>query len=166
MYGYADGDPINKSDPFGLWPCGPLNGVCARLAVAWLTRGAQAATALGAALTDLTPPSGVGIGANRIAGLAGEARVAGQLAAEGMTVVGQHVAARTSAGLRVIDILAQRPDATLVAIEVKTGNATRNASQLLKDALMELEGATLVGKNAPEALRGTTVHVPTVERRP
>ena len=81
-------------------------------------------------------------------------------------MVGQHVAARTSAGLRVIDILAQRPDATLVAIEVKTGNATRNASQLLKDALMELEGATLVGKNAPEALRGTTVHVPTVERRP
>jgi len=164
LYGFANGDPVNFSDPFGLWPCGPLNGVCARLAVAWLTRGATMAAAGGAALTDLRAPSGVQ--ANQATGLAAEARVAAQLLEEGNTILGSHVAVRTSAGRRVIDHLIQKPDATLVAVEVKSGGAVRSGQQLLKDGLMEIEGGTLVGKNAPEALRGQTLHIPTVERRP
>jgi hypothetical protein len=68
--------------------------------------------------------------------------------------------------LRVIDHLIQATDGSYVAIEVKTGNAVRSAAQLGKDAAMESEGATIVGKNAPQALRGETVRIPTVEVRP
>lgn len=107
-----------------------------------------------------------GVQANRIAGLAAEAVAARQLTAQGYTILGSHVGARTSKGLRVIDHLVQAPDGSMVAIEVKSGGAVRNASQVAKDALMSSEGAVLVGKNAPAALRGTIHQLPTVVIRP
>lgn len=42
LYGYADGDPINKSDPFGLRACDPP-GTC-------VSRGAAVGATMGAAL--------------------------------------------------------------------------------------------------------------------
>ena len=164
MYGFAGGDPVNFADPFGL--CfGPLAVPCARVGLFWLTRGAPLAAAAGAAMTDLQAPSVPQITANRLVGLAAETRVAGQLLEEGYKILGQHVGARTAAGLRVIDILAQAPDGARVAIEVKSGGAIRNAAQLAKDWLMSTEGATLVGKNAGR-LKGESVILETLVRNP
>ena len=164
VYGFAGGDPVNFADPFGL--CfGPLAVPCARVGLFWLTRGAPLAAAAGAAMTDLQAPSVPQITANRLVGLAAETRVAGQLLEEGYKILGQHVGARTAAGLRVIDILAQAPDGARVAIEVKSGGAIRNAAQLAKDWLMSTEGATLVGKNAGR-LKGESVILETLVRNP
>jgi hypothetical protein len=112
----------------------------------------------GAALTDLT--------ANRNQGLAAEARVGAQLVEEGSKILGSHVSIRTSAGRRVVDHLIQRADGSMAAVEVKSGNAVRSGQQVLKDLLIETEGGVLTGKNAPAALRGKQVQIPTEVRRP
>lgn len=54
----------------------------------------------------------------------------------------------------------------MAAVEVKTGNGTRNAAQLTKDKSMASKGATLVGKNAPESLKGEKIKIETIERKP
>ena len=102
---------------------------------------------------------------NRACGLAAEARIGRELLAEGKNIVGSHVGARTSDGLRIIDHLVQNPSGQLFGIEVKSGNAVRNAQQLLRDQLMATQGATLVGRNAPPSLRGQTFIIQTIERR-
>jgi len=172
---------VNFSDPFGLCPPTtpaevlPCAGQMAAPAMALfqslfkamtlvlpMGEGAGAITSLGLG----GRAAEVGVQANRAAGLAGEAAVAREAAAKGITIVGSQVAARTSQGLRVIDHLVQQADGSLVALEVKTGGGVRTAAQLAKDAAMETEGATLVGKNAPDALRGLTVQIPTTEVRP
>ncbi|MCC6316975.1 MAG: hypothetical protein IT361_04715 [Gemmatimonadaceae bacterium] len=161
LYGYASGDPINFSDLFGL--CGPLTPVCV-----WVLANLPTATIVGAEVaTGLTVGGKLTGAALRQAGRAGEAAVEAGLIAEGATILGRQVSARTSAGRRVIDFLVQRADETLVAIEAKSGGAVRNASQLLKDERMASEGAELVGKNAPAALKGKRLpSLLTEERRP
>jgi hypothetical protein len=69
---------------------------------------------------------------------------------------------RTTAGLRYIDHLIQTPTGKILAVEVKSGAAVRNAAQLAKDALLATEGV-LVGKNAPAALRGQQLIIETIE---
>jgi RHS repeat-associated protein len=107
----------------------------------------------------------VGVQANRARGLAAEARVAEELLQEGHVILGSHVAVNTAEGRRVIDHLIQTADGQIIAIEVKSGGAVRNSSQLAKDAALATEGGTLVGKNAPDALRGQTIIITTIERR-
>ncbi len=102
---------------------------------------------------------------NRACGLAAETRVQQQLLAEGNTLLGAHVGARTSDGLRFIDRLVQTPSGQMLAVEVKSGDAVRNAQQLLRDQLMATQGATLVGRNAPPVLRGQQFIIQTIERR-
>lgn len=41
----------------------------------------------------------------------------------------------------------------IVAVEVKSGNATRNFQQLSRDEIIETEGGVPVGKKAPFGLR-------------
>jgi len=161
LYGFAGGDPVNFSDPFGL--CGPLTPLCV-----WFLANLPEITAVG---TEIG--TGLVLGRGRLtgralqqAGRAGEIAVEAGLVREGYMILGRQVSARTSAGRRVIDFLAQHPDGTLVAFEAKSGNATRNAAQLLKDELMATDGAVLVGKNAPSALQGSTLVIPTQVRRP
>lgn len=103
--------------------------------------------------------------ANRAAGKAAENLAKAELTQEGNTVLGSQVSANTSVGRRVIDHLIQTPEGKLMAVEVKSGNGARSASQLLKDNLMSTEGATLVGKNAPGRLRGQTILLDTIERK-
>jgi uncharacterized protein RhaS with RHS repeats len=55
LYGFAGGDPVNFSDPFGLNPL-------VRLSLWWLTRGAPATASVGAALTGLSSPLAPGGG--------------------------------------------------------------------------------------------------------
>lgn len=108
---------------------------------------------------------GVTVGANHIAGKAAERLAATEIVAEGSTILGSQVAARTSEGLRVIDHLVESSAGKIFACEVKCGNGVRNAAQLAKDGKMATEGAVLTGKNAPEQLRGQRVILETAERR-
>jgi hypothetical protein len=105
------------------------------------------------------------LAANKAAGRAAEGRAAKDLVAEGNTILGSQVSVRTSEGRRVVDHLIQTPTGQIVACEVKCGGAARNASQLAKDRAMASDGGVIVGKNAPDALRGQQVAVPTIERR-
>ena len=105
-----------------------------------------------------------GIVLNRIAGREAERIVAAQLVAEGNTIIGSQVAVRTSEGLRFIDHLIMTPGNKMIAIEVKSGNAVRNARQLMKDGLMATEGAVVVSRRAPDLL-GRRIVVETIERR-
>ena len=160
LYGFAGGDPVNFSDPFGL--CGPLTPVCL-----WVLSNLPAITIVGAeALTGLSAGGSLSGSALRQAGKVGEAAVERGLVRDGYTILGRQVGARTSAGLRFIDFLTESPAGEMVAMEAKSGGAVRNATQLLKDGKMATEGAKLVGKNVPEALRDATVVVRTEERRP
>jgi RHS repeat-associated protein len=102
---------------------------------------------------------------NAAKGKAAEAAVATELKAEGKTILGSQVTAKTSEGTRRIDHLVES-GGTVGAVEVKSGNATRSASQVAKDNAMASEGATLVGKNAPNDLKGKPVKIETEVRRP
>jgi hypothetical protein len=151
---------VNYSDPFGL--CGPFTPICV-----WVLANLPEITVVGAEVaTGLSAGGSLRGSALRQAGKVGEAAVERALVQEGHTILGKQVGARTSAGLRFIDFLVESPKGDLVAIEAKSGGAVRNAAQLLKDAKMATEGAKLVGKNVPEALRDATVVIPTEVRRP
>jgi RHS repeat-associated protein len=106
-----------------------------------------------------------GVQANRAKGLVAEAKAAEDLIANGNKILGSHVSAQTSAGRRVIDHLIETPTGQIIAIEVKSGNAVRGSSQLVKDSLMSSEGAVLVGKNAPDVLKGQQIILETIELR-
>jgi RHS repeat-associated protein len=103
---------------------------------------------------------------NWITGLAAEEKVVQQLTTKGIEVLGRQVSIRTSAGRRVIDILIRDVDGFIKAVEVKSGGAIRTALQELKDNLIFEERGVLVGKNAPEALRGIKVFLETIIRNP
>jgi hypothetical protein len=142
--------------------CGPLTPACV-----WILGNLPAITAAGAAAgTGLTAGGKLTGSALRQFGKAGEAAVERGLVRDGYTILGRQVGARTSSGLRFLDFLAESPAGDLVAIEAKAGKAVRNAAQLAKDTRMATEGARLVGKNVPEALRDATLVIPTEVRRP
>jgi uncharacterized protein RhaS with RHS repeats len=108
---------------------------------------------------------GVQILKNAAQGKAAEIAVGTELKAEGKVILGSEVSAKTSEGRRVIDHLVQNGSGVR-AVEVKSGNATRNAAQVAKDGAMAKDGATLVGKNAPAQLKGQTIKIETEVRRP
>lgn len=157
------GDFLQKNDRFGLVTSTPLFNV--------LTLGLSA-QAIKASLKELTKASlddvsnrGVQLAINRATGKAAEAQAAKDLVAEGNSILGSQVSVRTSEGRRVIDHLVQDANGTIRAIEVKAGGGVRNASQLAKDNALATQGGTLVGKNAPAALRGQNMVIETIERR-
>lgn len=63
-----------------------------------------------------------------------------------------------------MDHLTQNAEGKIAGVEVKSGKATRNAAQKAKDAEIANQGGKVVGKNAPENLRGKKVKFPTEER--
>jgi RHS repeat-associated protein len=143
---------------------GATAGLAARLgAKALLTEGAELATEAAVSQTARAVPQVI---LNRLAGKEAEAVVGQQLVDEGYTILGSQVSVRTSQGLRVIDHLVQDAEGNILAIEVKNGGGFRKPLQVLKDTLMETEGAVIVGKNAPDALRGSTLRIPTIVRSP
>jgi hypothetical protein len=105
----------------------------------------------------------VGVQANRAKGIAAEAKAAGELVQEGRQIIGSQVGVQTSQGLRKVDHMT-KTEGKIVGVEVKAGQATRNAKQLSKDAEIAEKGGKVVGKNAPANLRGRKVKFPTEER--
>jgi RHS repeat-associated protein len=105
------------------------------------------------------------LAANKAAGAAAEAQAASDLIAEGNTILGSQVSVRTAGGRRVVDHLIETPEGDIVAVEVKSGDAVRNSSQLAKDQLIATEGGVIIGKNAPDALKGQQLIINTIERR-
>ncbi len=108
-------------------------------------------------------PLATQIGRNALKGGAGEATVKAILRMRGYKIVGEQVSVMTSAGRRVVDFVVEKAGETL-AIEVKTGDAVRSASQLAKDAAMESEGGRVGASGG--ALAGQTLKVRTIEMRP
>ena len=102
---------------------------------------------------------------NQLAGKAAEKLAGEQLIAEGNAILGSQVGVRTSQGLRFIDHLIKTPAGEIIAVEVKSGGAVRNAGQLLKDAAMATEGGIPVGKNAIDGLNGVSRVIPTIVRQ-
>lgn len=64
---------------------------------------------------------------NRAAGKAAGTQAAKDLVAEGHSILGSQVSVRTAEGRRVIDHLVQDANGTIRAIDVKAGDAVRNA---------------------------------------
>lgn len=103
---------------------------------------------------------------NAANGKAAEKVVVETLKKEGREILGQQVGVKTSQGLRKVDVLTKDAAGTVANVEVKSGGAVRNASQVAKDSEIATQGGTYVGKNAPESMRGQTVRVPTEVRKP
>lgn len=102
---------------------------------------------------------------NKIAGDLREAEVKRELEREGHQVFSQ-VTVKTSQTRRVVDhLIIDGKTGKMRAIEVKSGNAKRNKSQISKDNAMKTEGGTIIGKNAPDTLRGQRMRIPTEVRR-
>jgi RHS repeat-associated protein len=98
-------------------------------------------------------------------GKAGEEAVEAELKAEGAEILGKQVTAQTQEGTRRMDFLVDQGGGPK-AVEVKSGNATRNRSQRLKDESMANQGGRLIGKNAPKDLRNKTINLETEVRKP
>ena len=63
------------------------------------------------------------------------------------------VSIRTEKGLRRMDFVVQTKESKWLGIEVKSGNATRTVSQLMKDKIISTSGGKFVGKKAPYYLK-------------
>ncbi len=99
---------------------------------------------------------------NKIRGVQREAEVAKELVDEGHEILGSQVSVKTSRSRRVIDHLIRDGKTDKIrAIEVKSGNAVRSTSQLLKDEAMYEEGGKIIGKNAPLSLKGQRLKIET-----
>jgi len=72
---------------------------------------------------------------------------------------------KTRQGLRRVDIVTKGGAGNLTNIEVKSGDAVQTTTQTAKDAEIETQGGTYVGKNAPDNMRGQKLKVPTEVRK-
>ena len=102
---------------------------------------------------------------NRQQGKRRENEVKHELEKEGHEVLGSEVTVKTPKTNRRIDhLIKDGKTREIRAIEVKSGGATRNATQIAKDKAMESQGAKIIGKNAPNDLKGKTIKIPTEVR--
>ena len=161
---FAIGRSVFRGEGVSGTQLGALGADVLGAAIPFATGGGIAVRA--ATKVDDVIDAGRGITANRAAGKAAEAKVASELAAEGKTIVGSQVCCNTQQGRRVIDHLTKDAAGNITAVEVKSGNATRSATQRTKDAEIAAGRGTFVGKNAPNDLKGTQRSVETIERKP
>lgn len=99
---------------------------------------------------------------NGTSGRVAELNAANDLRARGYQILGSQVSVRTAHGLRRVDHVVKAPDGKIFATEVKWGNASRTATQIKKDDAMLQSGGTLVGKNIPADLRGSSHQLSTL----
>lgn len=80
--------------------------------------------------------------------------------------MGSQVSVKTPETRRVVDhLIKDGGTGEIKAIEVKSGNAVRSASQIAKDNAMENVGGEIIGKNAPSDLLGKTMKIGTEIRK-
>ena len=93
---------------------------------------------------------------NQVIGNAAEQIAVKQISSSGNNLVRQQISVKTTEGVRRLDNLVQTPGGQFLNIEVKSGNATRNAAQIAKDALIAspISATTFIGNKAG-ALRNT-----------
>ena len=97
-------------------------------------------------------------------GAMGERVIEAMLRLKGFRILGRHVTARTTQGIRYIDYVVEK-GGEYIAVEVKTGNGIRSTEQLAKDYAMQTEGAKLTNNVSPE-IEGKTLKLATEEMRP
>lgn len=102
---------------------------------------------------------------NAAKGRAAEVRAGEILRSWGNEILGSRVYVRTSLGTRIVDHLVRTPAGKILAVEVKSGNALRTATQVIKDIAMATEGGSIFGKNAPYELFEVTRRIPTMVLR-
>jgi len=102
---------------------------------------------------------------NKAQGKQRELEVKKELEAEGHEVLGSEVTIKTPETNRRVDhLIKDGKTGKIRAIEVKSGNAKRNKTQIDKDNAMESKGGEIIGKNAPDKLKGMTKKIPTEVR--
>lgn len=102
---------------------------------------------------------------NKAQGKKRELEVKKELEAEGHEVLGSEVTIKTPQTNRRVDhLIRDGKTGKIRAIEVKSGNAKRNKTQIDKDNAMESKGGKIIGKNAPDELKGMTEKIPTEVR--
>jgi RHS repeat-associated protein len=148
--------------------CGDLEDL-RNLASGWGGNGKQNKQGNG---QSASPASGI-IGNNQVQGKLGEEEVLRRLQRNpNVEVVGTQMKVKTpqNPDHRDMDILIKDKNGDLLHIEVKTGNATRNTSQVAKDTeIAQGQGTTFYGRNARAAgfPNGTpTGPIPTIVSRP
>ncbi len=94
---------------------------------------------------------------NKLNGASAEATALQLLKAGGNTILGTEVRVLTSAGIRRIDILIRTATNKIIAVEVKSGNTSRRASQLLKDGLLATEGGVFQNPELKNRLTGQLI---------
>jgi hypothetical protein len=94
-----------------------------------------------------------------------EKEIGKKLESEGHEILGKEVTVKTPKTNRRVDFLIKDgKTGEIRAIEVKSGNATRNPTQILKDNAMENAGGKIIGKNAKSEVLGQTHKIPTEVR--
>ncbi len=149
-YRWFDGDALRRTE----------NAIATLNFLSLQTALEAAGAALEVSLARLVPPQVV---RNAAKGKVAERTVEAMLRLKGYRIVGRHVTAKTSKGIRFVDYIVEK-GGEYTAIEVKSGGAVRNLAQLEKDEAMESGGA-FIGNNGG-TLRGETLKLKTVEMRP
>ncbi len=128
-----------------------------------VTETGEAVTREGA--ESLSKKRAIQLAKNKAQGKLYEENLKKQLVKEGHEIVGEQVSIKTKHTRRVVDILIRdKNTGKLTAIEAKSGNAVRNAKQVLKDSSMAIDGGKIIGKNAQPELLGQTFKIPTKVR--
>jgi hypothetical protein len=88
---------------------------------------------------------------------------------EGYEILGSQVrvqlyGTRGVKGQRVIDHLVKTPTGRIMAVEVKSGGATRAESQVVKDKILRKQGGRIIGGNIPPEWYGSPILAETIIR--
>jgi RHS repeat-associated protein len=150
LYGFASGDAVNYSDPFGLCPDPRGHDFCPREQglrdaglldpVAWLSGGIAVALdrAFASAVSNAISRSAT-VQANKIAGDAFRDQIASAFEQNGYGIA-KEVGKKTPFGRRVIDIEVSKNGDVLGGIEAKAGSSRYLPWQIAKDTYLGKTG--------------------------
>jgi RHS repeat-associated protein len=154
LYGFASGDAVNFSDPFGLCPPKDKNtSDCSWMhekglesaglldPIAWLTGGISVGIERGLAAlgADATANAGARVAANKLAGDAFRDEVASAFENNGYDVA-KEVGKKTPFGRRVIDVEVSKNGEVLGGVEAKAGKSRYLPWQMAKDEYLRRTG--------------------------
>jgi RHS repeat-associated protein len=154
LYGFAGGDPVSYSDPFGLCPPRDKNtSDCAWMheeglqsggwadPIAWLSGGVAVGIERGLAMLGgkAVTNAGARVAANKVAGDAFRDEIASAFENNGYEVA-KEVGKKTPFGRRVIDVEVSKNGEVLGGIEAKAGKSRYLPWQMAKDEYLRRTG--------------------------